>query len=142
MDEVVETVQGWSDNLKRNLTGSFMNMTTQRWIRLLVVLGAYALLRPFLVRLGARMQAKEHEKVINSRQNASAAPISPNSLRGQTRVPKDNEDEAEQGTGADWGKKARKRQGQTARKALGAEEKRLEEEDEWSDPDVSDLLMG
>ena len=98
------------------------------------------------MKLGAKIQAKEHEKILDPDEMETAkAAISPNSLRGMVEVPEDSESEGdgEEGTktGADWGKKARRRQRQMVRKILDAEEKlRREQEEDEDDKDIMEYL--
>lgn len=144
MDHYIDIVVTYLGQLKRNIWGSFVNMTPQKYIRLIAVLGAYMLLRPYLVKLGVYIQSKEHAKVYaaaeaqaaKSQASVKPAAISPNSLRGhvEPQIPADSDNEAEaEATGANWGKKARKRQRQMVRKVVEAEEKMRQEQDESED---------
>ena len=134
----------WADNLQRNVTEAFYGMTPEKYIRLIAIIGAYALIRPYIMKFGSRFQTKEHEKEVDPTEMTAPAAISPNSLRGQMQMPEDSdEDEAEaQGTGADWGKKARKRQRQMVKKILEAEEKlRREQQEVDEDKDIEEFLV-
>lgn len=146
-DMVVAQLKQWAHNVHRNTTHMFDDMNLTNYIRLVIVVGAYFLLRPYLIKLGAKLQAKEHEKEIDPYDLATVkAAISPNSLRGQVEVPVDTDSEGEEPTtgetkGADWGKKARKRQRQMLRKVLEADEKlRLEKEGAEDDKDIMEYL--
>jgi Protein trafficking PGA2 len=144
MADLLNYVRLWADNFQRNVSEAFYNMTPEKYIRLIVIIGAYALLRPYLMKLGSKFQTKEHEKEVDPDEMAAAAAISPNSLRGQVQVPEDSdEDEAEgQVTGADWGKKARRRQRQMVRRVLEAEEKlRREQQEDDEDKDIEEFLV-
>ncbi|KAI1201131.1 DUF1531-domain-containing protein [Nemania serpens] len=126
-----------------NVNASFDSMTAQQWIRLVAIVGAYALLRPYVIKMGAKFQEKQFEKA----QQLDAAQISPNELRGELGIPEesDDDDDNEQGetTAADWGKKARKRQRNMIKQLLDAEEKRLQETlDEQEDKDIEEFLVG
>ncbi|KAI1813957.1 DUF1531-domain-containing protein [Poronia punctata] len=137
-----------SSRMKNNVGMTFTNMTLQQWIRLVAIVGAYALLRPYIIKLGAKHQEKQFEK-----DQQEIAEISPNQLRGQLDIPDPSDDEDEEGeggegttgqsTGADWGKKARKRQRNMIKQLLDAEEKRLHETfDEQEDKDIEEFLVG
>ncbi|KAI1180804.1 protein trafficking Pga2 [Nemania sp. FL0916] len=129
-----------SDRTATNLSASFDSMTLQHWIRLVAIVGAYALLRPYIIKMGAKHQEKQFEKA-----QQETAEISPNQLRGELGIPEDSDDEEDpQGetTAADWGKKARKRQRNMIKQLLDAEEKRLQETlDEEEDKDIEEFFV-
>lgn len=62
MDYVLDNVPGWviegKNRLVNNSVKSFEGMTTQRWIRIVAIVGAYLLIRPYLVK-GAENRAKK-----------------------------------------------------------------------------------
>lgn len=106
------------------------------------------LLRPYIIKLGARSQMKAHEKAEADAEEEAKAEISPNQLRGFAEIPEDSDDEIEEiqaaadATGPDWGKKARRRQRNMIKKLLEAEERRLEETmEEEEDKDIADLIQ-
>jgi hypothetical protein len=126
-----------------NLTASFSTMTLKHWIRLVMIVGTYLLVRPYLVKLGAKHQEKQFEK---AHQEDEAA-ISPNQLRGQVEIPEDSDEEDQEldataaTTSSDWGKKARKRQRVMLKKLIDAEEKRLQElQEDEEDKDIEQYL--
>ncbi|KAF2969376.1 hypothetical protein GQX73_g4211 [Xylaria multiplex] len=129
-----------ADRTTTNVGSSITNMTAQQWIRLIAIVGAYALLRPYVIKLGAKHQEKQFEKA-----QQEVAEISPNQLRGELGIPEESDDDDDvQGetTGADWGKKARKRQRNMIKQLLDAEEKRLQETiDEQEDKDIEEFLV-
>jgi len=129
-----------SDRMKTNVSVTFTNMTLQQWIRLVAIVGAYALLRPYIIKWGAKHQEKQFEK-----DQQEVAEISPNQLRGELNIPEPSDDEEEKGdsTATNWGKKARTRQRKMIKQLLDAEEKRLEETfDEQEDKDIEEFLDG
>ncbi|CRK18726.1 hypothetical protein BN1708_003104 [Verticillium longisporum] len=72
------------------------------------------------------------------------AEISPNSLRGQVDIPEDSDDEGVESaaTGADWGKKARRRQREVLKMMMDAEEERLaQEQEDEEDKDIEEFLI-
>lgn len=161
MDQIIDLVQmivaqlnTWYNNFTRNAIHMWDDMTLLKYIRLVAIVGAYALLRPYLMKWGEKLQAKEHEKELDPYEMATAdgkngkGKISPNQLRGaggkvvELEV-SDSEEEGE-GTVADvkWGKKARKRQRAVVKKILADEEevrRQLQEDDE--DKDIQEYLV-
>ncbi|KAH7361971.1 trafficking PGA2 [Plectosphaerella cucumerina] len=129
------------DRTVNNLRQSFEDITMQKFIRLVIIVGAYVLLRPYLMKLTSRSQMDQHETELDD-PNAPKAKISPNTLRGQVDIPEDTDDEEDAGTSsADWGKKARRRQRAVIKQLLDAEEDRLakaQEDDE--DKDIEEFL--
>lgn len=136
-----------------NIQSTFSNLTPEKWIRLVIIVGAYMLLRPFLMKLGEKLQMRAHGKDSEEDTTAKAA-ISPNQLRGQVQIPEDSSDEddddeeggaaglAGRTSGADWGKKARRRQRAVIRKLLEAEERKLQEsKEEEEDKDIEEFLV-
>jgi hypothetical protein len=140
MADIMEYLYTLAVNFQRNLSETLSTTTTEKYIRLIVIVGAYALLRPYIMKIGARVQGREHEKEVDPDEMAAAAAISPNSLRGQVQVPDDSSDEGE-GTAGDWGKKARRRQRQMVKKILDAkEELRREQQEDDEDKDIQEFL--
>lgn len=145
---VVETIQYFATNFLHNIENA-LDMDLRTTIRLVVVVGAYLLIRPYLLKGGAKMQEKQHDKVIAADKKreaaaAAAAVISPNSLRGKVEVPEDTESEEEEGqaSGVNWGGKARKKQRRVLRKILEGDEKmRMDAEGDGDDKDIMDLLV-
>ncbi|KAK3988613.1 protein trafficking Pga2 [Cladorrhinum sp. PSN332] len=137
------------DRFTTNIQSTFQNMSPQKWLRVVIIAGAYMLLRPYLLKLGGKLQMNTHEKEAEEAEEAARAKakISPNQLRGRVEIPEDTddeEDEEEEGeaTGADWGKKARRRQRQMIKKLLEAEERRLMETKEMEeDKDIEEFLI-
>ena len=134
MADIIDYLYLLAGNLQRNLSETFSTITAEKFIRLVIVVGAYALLRPYIIKLGARVQTREHEKEVDPDEMAAAAAISPNSLRGQVKVPEDSSDDGEE-RAADWGKKARRRQRQMVKKILDAEERLRKEQQEDDEPE-------
>jgi hypothetical protein len=141
MDPLVNMLSTAGNRLSTNLRSSFTDMTPEKWIRLVIIVGAYLLLRPYLIKLGAKAQMQAHEKD----EKDNTAEISPNQLRGQIDIPEDSDDEegvAPAATASDWGKKARRRQREVIKKLLDAEERRLQEQQEdEEDKDIEEFLI-
>ncbi|KAH7382158.1 protein trafficking Pga2, partial [Pyrenochaeta sp. MPI-SDFR-AT-0127] len=62
MDYILDNVGEWKDRLVNNSVKSFTEMTPQRWIRIIVIVGAYLLIRPYLLNAAANRQKKQMEK--------------------------------------------------------------------------------
>ena len=103
----METIRTYASNLVNNLHGSFARLKPEGWIRLVWIVGAYLLLRPYLVKLGARQQQKQHQD-----EGTAAAHVHPNELRTGKKMAAENKTHAADHTQtrpADSGKKARLR---------------------------------
>jgi hypothetical protein len=96
----METIRTYASNLVNNLHGSFARLKPEGWIRLVWIVGAYLLLRPYLVKLGARQQQKQHQD-----EGTAAAHVHPNELRTGKKMAADDT----QTRPAESGKKARLR---------------------------------
>jgi flagellar biosynthesis/type III secretory pathway M-ring protein FliF/YscJ len=120
-----------------NVTHAFTNMNSYRWIRLVTVVCAYFLIRPLFVKIGKKIQDRQlaKQRAADAAGVAAKAKISPNALRGledpadeQESGEDEEEQEADKTTsGAEWGKKARKRQRQMLKKIEEQEAKVLED---------------
>lgn len=141
--QVLDTIRYFALNFLHNIENA-LDMDLKTFIRIVVVVGAYLLIRPYLVKGGAKMQERQHDKVIAAdKKREKDAIISANSLRGQVEVPEDTDSEEErQASGANWGGKARKKQRKVLRKILEADEKmRLDAEGDKDDKDIMELLV-
>jgi hypothetical protein len=132
---------------------SIATLSARDYIRLVTIIGAYCLLRPYLLKLSARFQTRDHERELDLNEASSAAAVNPrgrasvakDGLLGQVDIPEDSESEedGEGGTtGADWGKGARRRQRVMLRRLLDEEEKRRVEELEGREnKDIEEFLI-
>ncbi|KAK0652142.1 protein trafficking Pga2 [Cercophora newfieldiana] len=141
MDDLINLASVVWNRFSTNLQATFDSTTPKKWIQLIIIAGAYMLLRPYIIKLGSKSQMKTHE-----RESAEAAAISPNELRGRVQIPEDSDSEDDaptaQATGPDWGKKARRRQRDMIKKLLEAEERRLQEtKEEEEDKDIEEYLV-
>ncbi|KKY30122.1 putative trafficking pga2 [Diaporthe ampelina] len=143
------------ERFTRNLRGTLEGMSPEKWIRIVIIVGTYMLLRPYLLKLGGKAQMNQHEKeAAEAEAEAEAkAKLSPNELRGhRVQIPEDSDDSDAEGEGGegrksstatatDWGKKARRRQRTMVKKLLDAEEKRLQElQEDDEDKDIEEFL--
>jgi hypothetical protein len=149
MDKVSLVLTTVADRTTTNLKTTMDNMTPEKWIRIIIIAGAYALLRPYIIKLGAKAQMRAHEA---EEADKDAPEISPNQLRGQVDIPEDSDDEdavlkkddekTAAVTATEWGKKARRRQRGVIKKLIDVEEERLRvlQEDE-EDKDIEEFLV-
>ncbi|KAF4967174.1 hypothetical protein FSARC_5246 [Fusarium sarcochroum] len=122
-------------NASNNLSNAFESMDTKAWLRLVVIVGGYMLLRPIFMKIVTKGAVRKMEE--EDEREKRKAQISPNELRGLAEDEPDIDEEGD-GTGADWGQKARVRQRTMLKDMLEAEERRREEEED--DKDIADLL--
>lgn len=142
---IPELLSTWGNNFTRNTSAAFAEMRPKDYIRLVIIIGTYCLLRPYLIKLGARAQQKAHEKDSVD----TGAEIHPNELRGtksKIEIPgvgdSDEEEEETEARPGDWGRKARVRQRKFIRDALAKEEQRLQDEQEAeSDKEIEQYLV-
>ena len=140
MQKATESLQTWAENLQRNVSNSVSRLSLKDYIRIVILLGGYALLRPCLLKLAGKFQARDHERELDPNEISSDAAMPANSIRGQVQVPEDTDEEEESSaTGADWGREARRRQREMIRKMLEAEEKKPVEGGEDSDKDIEEF---
>jgi len=132
-------------------------MTLQNWIRLVIIVGTYLLVRPYLLNLGAYVQRKQLEKedrrAREEDERRGAGGLDANDLRGgaargaKIDIPGVESDEEDEGgvvesvkEGGEWGRRARVRQRKIVRNAVEEQERRLRRTAEDSDEDIRDLL--
>lgn len=125
-------------NASNNLAATFSDMSTQNWIRMIVIVGGYMLLRPYVLKLAGKVAVRKMEDQDAKEKAAAKAKISPNELRGELAEDGTETEEQGESTGADWGEKARTRQRVMLKQLVEAEELRRQEEED--DKDIADLL--
>jgi hypothetical protein len=144
---LTDQLKVWGGNLTRNTSAAFAELRLKDYIRMVTIIGAYCLLRPYIIALGGKLQTKVHERDSAEGQE-DGAEISANELRGKFAIPgvdeSDGDDDEEgEARAGDWGRKARVRQRRFIRAKLEAEEKRLQEEAEAeSDKELEEFLIG
>jgi hypothetical protein len=140
----------WYHNFTHNIVHMWDGMTAIKYIRMIAVVGAYILLRPYIAKFGERFQEKQHEKELDPYEmGEQKAKLSPNALRGvggKAVELEDSEGEEEEGEGTSadvkWGKKARKRQRMSIKKLLEEKERLLQEQQEDDDDkDIAKYLV-
>ncbi|KAI9149191.1 hypothetical protein HJFPF1_11240 [Paramyrothecium foliicola] len=128
----------YGHNASNNLQDTFSNMTPQSWIRLIVIVGGYMLLRPYVLKAISHGAVKNMEEQ-DAKEKAAAAAMTPNDLRGvKDKIEEQEEEDYEEAGAAAWGQQARVRQRRVLKQLLEAEEKRREEEEE--DKDIQEYL--
>jgi hypothetical protein len=140
----------WYHNFTHNIVHMWDGMTAIKYIRMIAVVGAYILLRPYIAKFGERFQEKQHEKELDPYEmGEQKAKLSPNALRGvggKAVELEDSEGEEEEGEGTSadvkWGKKARMRQRMSIKKLLEEKERLLQEQQEDDDDkDIAKYLV-
>lgn len=126
-------------NLTRNTSQAFGNLTLKQGLRLTIIVCAYLLLRPYLLKLGAKVQQSQMEKEAKKLEAERATKMNANDLRGGKRI-EEVESESEEESKEQWGKKARLRQRKVVKKAMEAQERKLEARATESDKEIEDLL--
>ncbi|TVY86392.1 PGA2--like protein [Lachnellula willkommii] len=119
-------------NVPTHLIHSVDNMTLKNWIRLVAIVGTYMLIRPYFIKLSARQQEKQFEK-IDAETTASMAKIQPNALRdskGSAVEIQESDSEGEADGAPQWGKKAKVRQRKVVKRIQEAIEEKGREDDE------------
>ncbi|KAI9750015.1 MAG: hypothetical protein M1815_002063 [Lichina confinis] len=146
----MDFIQPRLSDIQHNLTDTVTRLTIKDYLRLLIIVCGYALLRSYLVKLGGWFQARDHDRAIATEEASSEAAVSPNSLQAQVVIPDNTDDEDEHEHDdrddavkkLDWGRQARQRQRRMLRKLLEAEEKaRQEAADADSDREIEEFLI-
>jgi hypothetical protein len=109
VDTVVEYVRSYVLNLAHNVSHTFTDMDGKRWIRLIAAVGAYFLLRPYLMAWAEKLQKKRFDQEMESSKNASKAKISPNDLRGHVEAKGEKKGGDGEVKEAEGGRKTRRR---------------------------------
>lgn len=151
----VKVLTEWWDRFKTNTGKSFSDMGPKDYIRFVIIIGTYLLIRPYLLKLGAHIQKKQlekEEKRAEEERKAREGGLNANDLRGGSKidipgVESEDEDEEEMVVDAttgervhEWGRKARVRQRKFIRKTMEEHERRLAEKATESDQEIEDLL--
>ena len=127
-------------NATNNLSNAFNSMTVHNWLRLVVVVGGYLLLRPLALKFITKGAVKKMEEQDEKEKAEAKAKISPNQLRGEfSDGEEDDEEEEGAASGASWGQKARVRQRVMLKQMMEAEERRKQEEED--DKDIEEFLV-
>lgn len=82
LDFILENVGIWKDRLVNNSIKSFEDMTVQRWVRIIAIVGGYMLIRPYLLKGAANRQKKHMAKEAEDLGLESSAETNANDFRG------------------------------------------------------------
>lgn len=139
LSNISSLLKTWASNFQRNTSAAFTNLKPKDVIRIIIVLGAYILIiRPLLVRLGNRIQAKQLNQPSS---NATSTTEQSKSHVGVPGLDSDSEsDDDSKGNlkTAEWGRKARLRQRRLVRKALELKDEMVADE---SDEEIKEFLV-
>ncbi|KAF2036166.1 hypothetical protein EK21DRAFT_52579 [Setomelanomma holmii] len=87
LDYIVDGLSTAKDRLVTNTIKSFEGMTTQRWIRIIAIVGAYMLIRPYLLGAAAKRRKAAMEKEAEELGLGVDKGPDANSLRGAKKGP-------------------------------------------------------
>jgi hypothetical protein len=62
MDYIIENVAEWKNRFVNNSVASYHEMTAHRWIRIVLIVCAYLLVRPWFVNAAAKKQREQLDK--------------------------------------------------------------------------------
>jgi hypothetical protein len=139
LSSIISRLRTYWSNLTTQTHSAFQRMEPKDYIRLVVIMCAYALIiRPLLLKLGAKYQQQQHDR------DEKEGKLGPNDLREKIAIPgvdSDTESDEEEGKAdtvkGEWGRKARVRQRRVVRRALEVKEQLgLEDDDE----DIKEFL--
>jgi hypothetical protein len=142
-EPLLDQIQTYTSRISTNISATASRYTIQDYIRLVIIIGAYCLLRPYLLALGGKFQAKDHDRELDLDELSSPAAVKSrkavDALRGvKDQVPDDTDSEGEDEKGADWGRGARRKQRLMVRRLLEETEKQRYHDEE--DKDIQEFL--
>ncbi|KAF3936980.1 hypothetical protein ABW19_dt0208787 [Dactylella cylindrospora] len=129
-----------TNRVTTNLSNTFANSSKTDYIRLVAILGGYLLLRPYLQKLGAKYQERDHARAVDENEESSMAATG---VKARVVAGEGDEDEVEESSDDEevvsWGKKQRVQQRkERIRKKREIEEKLAKEDDD--DKDIQEFL--
>jgi hypothetical protein len=89
---LVANVVEWKDRLVNNSVKSWEEMTAQRWIRIIVIVGAYMLIRPYLLKHAESSRKRRADKEAAELGLDAGTEMSANDFRGGKKNTKKGED--------------------------------------------------
>lgn len=108
-------------------------------LRLVTIVGAYLLFRPYLLKLTQKFQERDHSRPIQAGEESSPAAVG--DANTKSALGGDGEEEESDGEDMSWGAKARRRkraERKEAKKLIEEEERRIAEE--ASDEEIEEFL--
>ncbi|KAH9875450.1 hypothetical protein J1614_004942 [Plenodomus biglobosus] len=88
LDFILENVGIWKDRLVNNSIKSFEDMTVQRWVRIIAIVGGYMLIRPYLLKGAANRQKAAMAKEAEELGLETSAEANANDFRGGRKAAK------------------------------------------------------
>ncbi|KAG5991327.1 hypothetical protein E4U54_003901 [Claviceps lovelessii] len=145
LSQLTARLAEYGSNARHNISEGLSSMTLQGWIRVVVIAGGYMLLRPYfqqMVTKGAVRKMEADDKKAREGDDAELPhpELTPNEYRGikDKLYAHEHDHEGADGSGSDWGQKARVRQRQMLRELLEEDERRRAAQDE--DADIQEFL--
>ena len=139
----MDTVKSYASNFANNLNASVSKLSSKDWVRLVMVVGAYLLMRPYLLRLAARQQEKSLERDLDPVEAKAVEKAQREGVTAQD-IRQNLDDSGSDGnaatTNTPLGKKARQRQRKVARKVVEEEQQKVKELEDWSDEETKTWL--
>jgi len=135
MDYIFDNMGEWKNRLVNNSVKSFGEMTLQRWIRIIAIIGAYLILRPYLLKGAASRQKKALNKEAEELGLGPRSEPNANDFRDGKSSSTIKDESAKP---AEWGQKAKKRQRKAAEKK---EQSAHEEQSAESDREIEQYLI-
>ncbi|KAK4995044.1 hypothetical protein LTR66_005053 [Elasticomyces elasticus] len=136
--ETANILSTWAGNFQHQTNAAFSNLGMKDYMRLIVIIGAYCLLRTHLMKLGAKLQAADHANPVVSSDGNPAADHRDEALPGLDYDSDEDEESVEPG---DFGGRARLRQRRLLRRKMAEYEQRLlDEQAVESDKDIEEFL--
>ncbi|KAF3902544.1 hypothetical protein ABW21_db0205581 [Orbilia brochopaga] len=125
-------------NFTRNLSATLSSATTTDYIRLTAIVGGYMLLRPYLQKLGAKYQERDHARAVDAAEESSMAATG---VKARVVAGEDDSDDDSDGDG--WGRKQRLQQrAQRAQRRKEIEERTARGGfDDEEDKDIEEYLQ-
>ena len=116
----VENIKTWLQETQIYVEENIIKLPRKSSIRLLIIVGAYCLFRPFLLKWGGVKQTSDYDKALeeDGAEDDSAAKESQDVSDVSTKTPGADNDKA----GATWGEKARQRQKRPIRELVEGNE--------------------
>ena len=133
----VENIKTWLLEMQIYIEENIIRLPRKSSIRLLVIIGVYCLLRPFLLKWGGIKQTSDYDKALekDEAEDGSAANESQDASDVSTTTPGASSNKG----GTTWGEKARQRQGRPIRELVeGSEEPSGADAD--SDKEIEEFL--
>lgn len=132
------------DNFVRNVRGMWDGMRPRDYIRIVIIVGTYLLIRPYLLKLAAKIQAKEYAKhTFEKNEQSKTGKIFPNDLRDGNRI-KTYESESigiTSGTGLKDNARRRQKQKHETKSLKQQEPQTLDVNNEKKDVRILDYLV-